>query len=92
MTSSNRNNSGNYNLAQDPNELFDIYQAPKSPTQYNSIITSDWGPSYYPSPKPTGKIKERGQVHKDGDWHRSVPRNPTLELIRLVVHNWSFSK
>jgi len=72
MTSSNSDNSGNYNLAQDSKELFDIYQSPKSPSQYNSIITSDWGPCYYPSPKPTGQIKERGQVHKDGDWHRSV--------------------
>ena len=72
MASSNSDNSGNYNLAQDPKELFDIYLAPESSSQYNSIITPDWGSSYYPSPKPTGKIKERGQVHKDGDWHRSV--------------------
>lgn len=64
--------SNNYNLAQDPTELFDIYQAPPSESYYNSIITPDWGASYYPSPQPTGKVKERGLVHKDGDWHRSV--------------------
>jgi len=62
----------NYSLAQDSSELFDLYPAPPSMSQHNSIITSDWGPSYFPSPKPTGKVKERGRVHVDGDWHRSV--------------------
>eukprot|EP00580_Thalassiosira_gravida_P006698 CAMPEP_0201639400 /NCGR_PEP_ID=MMETSP0493-20130528/19214_1 /ASSEMBLY_ACC=CAM_ASM_000838 /TAXON_ID=420259 /ORGANISM="Thalassiosira gravida, Strain GMp14c1" /LENGTH=256 /DNA_ID=CAMNT_0048112785 /DNA_START=292 /DNA_END=1062 /DNA_ORIENTATION=+ len=61
-----------YSLAQDSSELFDLYPAPPSMSQHNSIITSDWGPSYFPSPKPTGKVKERGRVHVDGDWHRSV--------------------
>lgn len=70
--SSDVKGSSNYNLAQDPSELFDIYPAPPSILLHNSIITSDWGKSYYPSPMPTGKVKERGRVHIDGDWHRSV--------------------
>ena len=94
MASSNSDNSGNYNLAQDPKELFDIYQSPKSPSQYNSVITSDWGPSYYPSPKPTGKVKERGQVHKDGDWHRSVQvwvaqKDSTNNNVRVLMQRRS---
>ena len=94
MASSNSDNSCNYNLAQDPNELFDIYLAPESPSQYNSIITSDWGPSYYPSPKPTGKVKERGQVHKDGDWHRSVhvwvaQKDTTNNNVRVLMQRRS---
>ena len=93
MTSSN-SDSDNYNLAQDPKELFDIYPAPKSSSRYNSIITSDWGPSYYPSPKPTGKIKERGQVHKDGDWHRSVhvwvaQKDTTNNNVRVLMQRRS---
>lgn len=61
-----------YNLAQDPSELFDIYPSPPSLSLHNSIVTSDWGDSYFPSPRPTGDVKERGRVHHDGDWHRSV--------------------
>ncbi|KAL7533682.1 hypothetical protein ACHAXR_008071 [Thalassiosira sp. AJA248-18] len=61
-----------YNLAQDSSELFDLYPPPPSVSHYNSIITRDWGDSYFPSPMPTGKVKERGRVHLDGDWHRSV--------------------
>lgn len=71
-SSSSTGSSSNYNLAQDSSELFDIYPAPPSTLQYNSIISSDWGKSFFPSPLPTGEVKERGQVHKDGDWHRSV--------------------
>jgi len=72
MDSNSETSSRNYNLAQDPSELFDLYPAPPSVSRYNSIITSDWGKSYFPSPKSTGKVKERGRVHVDGDWHRSV--------------------
>ena len=94
MASSNSDNSVNYNLAQDPKELFDIYLAPESSSQYNSIITSEWGPSYYPSPKPTGKVKERGQVHKDGDWHRSVQvwvaqKETTNNSVRVLLQRRS---
>lgn len=62
----------NYNLAQNPAELFDLYPAPPSSLHHNSIVTSDWGETYFPHPLPTGKVKERGRVHIDGDWHRSI--------------------
>ncbi|KAL3811673.1 hypothetical protein ACHAXA_002767 [Cyclostephanos tholiformis] len=64
--------SSNYNLAQDPSELFGIFLPPPSASHYNSVITADWGQSYFPSPLPTGEVKERNRVHKDGDWHRSI--------------------
>lgn len=64
--------SGNYQLAQDPSELFDIYPDPPTTSHFNSIIKHDWGESYFPSPQPTGKVKKRSEVHKDGDWHRSM--------------------
>ena len=70
--SSGTSSPKNYNLAQDSSELFDLYDAPPSSSHCNSIITPDWGESYYPCPKPTGRVKERGRVHVDGDWHRSV--------------------
>jgi isopentenyldiphosphate isomerase len=38
-------------LAQDPDELFDIYDAHAN---------------------PTGAVKRRADVHKDGDWHRAI--------------------
>ncbi|EED91603.1 predicted protein [Thalassiosira pseudonana CCMP1335] len=62
----------NFNFAQSQSELFDVYPQPPSQLKFNSIITSEWGDVYYPSPKPTGEIKERGRIHKDGIWHRSV--------------------
>jgi isopentenyldiphosphate isomerase len=64
--------SSNYNLAQDPSELFGIFLPPPSESYHNSVITADWGVSYFPSPLPTGEVKERNRVHKDGDWHRST--------------------
>ena len=64
--------NANYNLAQDASELFDVYPAPPSTSHHNAIVSPGWGKEYYPHPKATGKVKERGQVHKDGDWHRSV--------------------
>mmetsp|Transcript_7353 Transcript_7353/g.16102 ORF Transcript_7353/g.16102 Transcript_7353/m.16102 type:complete len:241 (+) Transcript_7353:262-984(+) len=70
--SNSEKSSRNYTLAQDPSELFDLYLAPPTVSHHNSIITPDWGKSYFPSPKPTGNVKERGRVHVDGDWHRSV--------------------
>jgi isopentenyldiphosphate isomerase len=36
---------------------------------HNSIILDKSSSS---SLVPTGAVKERGQVHKDGDWHRSI--------------------
>mmetsp|Transcript_29507 Transcript_29507/g.62627 ORF Transcript_29507/g.62627 Transcript_29507/m.62627 type:complete len:313 (+) Transcript_29507:206-1144(+) len=69
---SNTEKGSNYNLAQDPSELFDIYPPPPSTALFNSVISSDWGESFFPAPQPTGKVKERGNVHVDGDWHRSV--------------------
>ena len=62
----------NYKLAQDSSELFELYPAPPCTSHYNTIITSDWGESYFPYPKPTGQTKKRGLIHRDGDWHRSV--------------------
>jgi len=38
-------------LAQDPDEPFDV-------------ITADG--------KPTGRVKSRAEVHRDGDWHRAI--------------------
>lgn len=38
-------------LAQDPDELFDVYRA---------------------DGEPTGRVKARAAVHRDGDWHRAV--------------------
>ncbi|KAL7528369.1 hypothetical protein ACHAWF_002539 [Thalassiosira exigua] len=61
-----------FDLAQDPSELFDVYPPPPSPSHRNAIVTPEWGASYFPSPGPTGRTKERGRVHADGDWHRSV--------------------
>ena len=61
-----------HNLAQDPSELFDIYPAPPTVEQFNSIISPNWGTKFFPSPQATGKVKERSQVHRDGDWHRSI--------------------
>jgi isopentenyldiphosphate isomerase len=72
MSSNTERGASSYNLAQDPSELFDIFPPPPSTSDYNSVITPDWGESYVPSPLPTGKVKERGRVHKDGDWHRSI--------------------
>mmetsp|Transcript_4645 Transcript_4645/g.6788 ORF Transcript_4645/g.6788 Transcript_4645/m.6788 type:complete len:275 (+) Transcript_4645:45-869(+) len=63
---------GSYTLAQDPSELFDIYPAPPTNAHFNSIIRPDWGEDFFPAPQPTGKVKKRSQVHKDGDWHRSM--------------------
>jgi isopentenyldiphosphate isomerase len=62
----------NYNLAQSDDEIFDIYPAPPSQALYNSIITSDWGDEYSPSPQTTGETKTRRLIHSEGDWHRSV--------------------
>ncbi|KAL9188547.1 hypothetical protein ACHAXT_006925 [Thalassiosira profunda] len=64
--------NANYNLAQNPSELFDVYPAPPSTSHHNTIVSPGWGKEHYPHPKATGEMKERGQVHKDGDWHRSV--------------------
>lgn len=72
MSSGTERGSSNYNLAQDPSELFDIFPPPPSTSYWNSVVTPDWGESYVPSPLSTGKVKERGRVHKDGDWHRSI--------------------
>lgn len=64
--------NGNYKLAQDPSEVFDLYPAPPTLEQFNSIVSPDWGESFFPSPRPTGKVKVRSKVHSDGDWHRSI--------------------
>lgn len=70
--SDNSFNNDNYNLAQNSSELFDLYPSPPSPSHYNSVITPQWGTAYFPSPRPTGEVKQRGRIHIDGDWHRSV--------------------
>mmetsp|Transcript_7056 Transcript_7056/g.11033 ORF Transcript_7056/g.11033 Transcript_7056/m.11033 type:complete len:158 (+) Transcript_7056:57-530(+) len=70
-TSSDKD-GGSYKLAQDPSELFDIYPAPPTAAHFNSIIRPDWGEAFFPAPQPTGEVKKRSQVHKDGDWHRSM--------------------
>lgn len=62
----------NYNLAQNNDELFDIYPPPSKSCQYNSVITPDWGDKYFPSPNPTSETKSRRLIHLEGDWHRSI--------------------
>lgn len=94
IMASSSDKANNYNLAQDSSELFDIYPAPPSKSQHNSIITSDWGESYFPSPQPMGQVKERGSVHMDGDWHRSVQvwivqRDPQSNSVRVLLQRRS---
>ena len=72
MMSSLSSDGNNYKLAQDPSELFDIYPAPPTAAHFNAIIRPDWGETYFPAPQPIGKVKKRSQVHKEGDWHRSM--------------------
>lgn len=69
---SNVLNEQNFNLAQNDDEMFDIYPPPPNPYQYNSIITPDWGDKYSPSPVPTSEKKSRRLIHREGDWHRSI--------------------
>jgi len=45
---------------QDLGELFDLYHAPDAEFAASG------------EPRKTGKNKERGKVHRDGDWHRAV--------------------
>jgi len=45
---------------QDLAELFDVYHAPDAEFAASG------------EPRKTGKNKERGKVHRDGDWHRAV--------------------
>lgn len=47
--------------------MFDIYPPPSSTELHNSIILDKSS-----SLVPTGVVKERGLVHRDGDWHRSI--------------------
>ena len=62
----------NFHLAQDSNELFDLYPAPPDQELHNAVVTPEWGITFNP-PKPIDQSpKERGLVHRDGDWHRSV--------------------
>lgn len=72
MMSSVSSDGNNYKLAQDPSELFDIYPDPPTAAHFNAIIRPDWGETYFPAPQPIGKVKKRSQVHKEGDWHRSM--------------------
>ncbi|KAG8462742.1 hypothetical protein KFE25_004718 [Diacronema lutheri] len=50
-------------LGQDPSELFDTY-AP--PAELRARLPAGRQPT------PLGATKRRGDVHRDGDWHRSV--------------------
>ncbi|KAL3794495.1 hypothetical protein HJC23_013968 [Cyclotella cryptica] len=62
----------NYQIAQNDHELFDVYPSPPSPSHYNRLITPAWGDTYFPCPNPTGTTNTRRQIHRQGDWHRSV--------------------
>jgi len=57
----NTTNPHALNYSQDPTELFDIMEQPSASFDM-----------YQDRPKPASRQKPRGQVHKDGDWHRSV--------------------
>lgn len=48
--------------------MFDIYPPPPTTELHNSIVPDKTSSSLV----PTGVIKARGQVHRDGDWHRSI--------------------
>ncbi|KAJ1624160.1 NUDIX hydrolase domain-like protein [Pavlovales sp. CCMP2436] len=50
-------------LGQDPSELFELYHAP---CDLASRLPAG------AQPLPLGTRKRRGEVHRDGDWHRSV--------------------
>lgn len=50
-------------LGQDPSELFDLYAAPA-----DVAVRLPAGAQ----PRPLGATKQRGEVHRAGDWHRSV--------------------
>eukprot|EP00667_Euglena_gracilis_P023332 EG_transcript_26313 len=60
---------------QDLGELFEVQQAP--PADHNGFVDTVIS---------TGRTKPRGQVHRDGDWHRSVhvwivdPKHGTVVL------------
>jgi len=50
-----------YAEGQDASELFALYNAPPPECDSNCCV-----------PIKTGILKARGEVHRDGDWHRSV--------------------
>lgn len=62
----------NFHLAQDSNELFDLYLTPPDKELHNAVVTPAWGMEFNPPKRIDRSPKERGLVHRDGDWHRSV--------------------
>ena len=70
-----------HSLAQSQSEMFDIYPPPSSPELHNSIVLDK------SSLVPTGVVKERGQVHKDGDWHRSIHAWVAQKMIKNNSNN-----
>ena len=61
-----------FDLAQDSNELFDLYLAPPDEELHNAVVSPAWGMGFNPPERIDQPPKERGLVHRDGDWHRSV--------------------
>ena len=60
-TTNNTNNPHALSEAQEEGEMFDVMEAPSS----DFDMRKD-------RPIPSGRIKARRDVHRDGDWHRSV--------------------
>jgi isopentenyldiphosphate isomerase len=63
--------------------MFDIYPPPSLPELHNAILSLDKSSSLI----PTGVVKERGQVHKDGDWHRSIHAWVAQKMIKTNSNN-----
>lgn len=78
-------------LGQDLGELFELYAPPDGPTD----VRLQPGVA----PRPLGQRKPRGEVHRDGDWHRSVhiwlvsaepAAPPALLMQRRSAHKDTF--
>jgi isopentenyldiphosphate isomerase len=70
-------------LGQDPSELFELYGAPADAA--SRLPAGE-------APRPLGVTKRRGEVHRDGDWHRSVHVWLVDERGDLLVQQRSIHK
>lgn len=70
-------------LGQDLSELFALYAPPVC--TFTPLPTDQ-------QPRPLGMLKSRGEVHRDGDWHRSVHIWLLDEQGRLVLQKRSEHK
>lgn len=70
-------------LGQDLSELFALYHPPKF---RDAPLGKD------ASPQPMDRLKPRGEVHRDGDWHRSVHVWLVDDEDRLVLQRRSEHK